>query len=357
MAAPSPPARPASIERQAPPPPTPSEGALRAAAEHANLQVGVATNTKLLREHPDLIAANFTSLTAENELKWRSLAPEPERYDFAAADRFVAFAEQHGQRMRGHTLVWARLNGTPRWLEAEVEKAADPPERLRELIRTHIATTVGRYRGRIAQWDVVNEPLASRGGDMDLRSIFQRHLGTGYIAEAFRLAAAADPNAQLFLNEVFTERDERKFASLVTLARELLDAGVPIHGIGLQGHFTRVPNGVQLERKLRRVAELGLLVEMTEVDMPIQLFAGSVDPLEAQARSYADVTAACLNVERCTGVTMWGLSDAHSWLDSRGRGQGRPLARPLLFDTELQPKSAYFAMVRTLLAASPKPSV
>ncbi|MHC4521239.1 MAG: endo-1,4-beta-xylanase, partial [Planctomycetota bacterium] len=177
--------------------------ALRDVADAVSRWIGAAAATP--GEDPEIeavLAAEFNSLTPENALKWPELASAPGVYDFTVADALVDFAEQGGMRVRGHTLVWHRLNGIPSWLEAEVNQAPDPAARMRELLAEHIQTVVGRYAGRIESWDVVNEPLEALGAELDPDSIFLQTLGPGYIAEVFELAHQADPQAKLFLNEV-----------------------------------------------------------------------------------------------------------------------------------------------------------
>lgn len=330
-------------------------GALAAAARQAGLQVGAAIPTNLDTSSGGIVAREFTSVTLENALKWGPLAPAPGSYDFTDADRLVDWAEQNGLRVRGHTLFWGRLDGPPRWLEAQLAAAADPALYLRQLMQTHAQTVVGRYAGRIAQWDVVNEPLAMFGNGMDPQNPFFQTLGESYLDIAFRAARAADPAAALFLNEFMTEIPG-KFDELILLAQGMLARGVPLDGIGLQGHFLWPPDRASLQSQFERVAALGLLVELTEVDIPIGHFAAAADPLAAQASAYADVFAACLSVSACTGITTWGIDDSSTWLDrSPLTSPGAP-HRPLLFDEFGQPKPAYDAVVAELRAV-PEPGM
>lgn len=319
------------------------------ASRQAELAVGVAVNTDASSEQLAVVSSEFTSVTAENAMKWGSLAPSPDSFSFSNADQLVAFAVANGQRVRGHTLFWHRSNGLPPWLTEELDKASDPAARLRELMVTHTDTVVGRYAGRLAQWDVINEPLALTGGDFDSENIFYRLLGEEYLDIALLQAHAADPSAELFINETFVEFQPAKFDALIALAQRLLDRGIPLHGLGLQGHFfVRAPDEAVLRDQLQRIAELGLKAEITELDIPLPLFGSADDPLAAQAQAYADVFNACLSVALCSGITVWGIDDAHTWLDSF-------LAifapnRPLLFDETLQAKPAYDSVVNALIA-------
>ena len=329
---------------------------LRQAAAAAGLYVGVATSPAELASGADaIVARDFNSLTPENQMKWSELAPAPGVYDFGRADALVDYAEANGMRVRGHTLVWGRPNGPPAWLGAELAAAPDPAAHLRDLMLDHIDTVAGRYAGRIESWDVVNEPLAFTSGALDASNPYFRLLGEGYIAEAFHAARAVDPNAKLFLNEFATERIPEKFAGLVALVEGLLAEGVPIDGVGFQGHFLTRPDRAALEAQLRTFAEMGLLVEITELDLPLVIFSRDADPLASQAQAYADVFAACLAVSACRGITTWGVTDADSWLDDFDLLRFFAPNQPLLFDADGLPKPAYDAVLATLVAA-PEPA-
>lgn len=338
------------------PPAVASPLTLREAAVAAGIYVGVATSPAELASGVDaIVARDFNSLTPENHMKWSLVAPAPGVYDFGPADALVDFAEANGMRVRGHTLVWGRSNGPPEWLGAELAGVPDPAAHLRDLMLDHIDTVAGRYAGRIESWDVVNEPLAAVSGALDTSNPYFQLLGEDYIAEAFHAARAVDPNAKLFLNEYGTERIPAKFAGLVALVERLLADGVPIDGVGLQDHFLTRPNRAALEAQLRTFAEMGLLVEITELDLPLLLFSRDADPLASQAQAYADVFAACLAVSACRGVTNWGVTDADSWLDDFDLLRFFAPNQPLLFDADGFPKPAYDAVLATLVAV-PEPA-
>ncbi|MCR9105629.1 MAG: endo-1,4-beta-xylanase [Gammaproteobacteria bacterium] len=327
---------------------------LNGAARQAGLQVGVALNVSAVAETASeqrrSAVREFTSVTAENAMKWASLAPAPGRYEFGPADQLVNAALANGQRVRGHTLFWHRLNGLPGWLEAELGQASDRAGRLRELMANHIDTVVGRYAGQVAQWDVINEPLSIVGADLDTDNVFSQLLGEQYIDLALLHAHAADPSAELYINETFTEFVPTKFDALLALAQRVLDRGAPLHGLGLQGHFFfQPPDAGLLQEQLQRIAAMGLKVEITELDIPLPLFNAEPDPLAAQAGAYADVFNACLAVPLCSGITVWGLDDANTWLDSFELTQASAPNRPLLFDDQLRAKPAYDSVVAALL--------
>ena len=196
---------------------------------------------------------------------------------------------------------------------------------------------------------MVNEPLALASGGFDTDNIFYQTLGEEYIDIAFHSAYLADPSALLFLNETFTEFVPAKFDALVALASSLLDRKVPIHGVGLQAHFfLQPPDGILLQNQIARLTALGLRVELTEVDIPLPLFASQDDPLRAQGIAYGRVFAACLAVPGCSGITVWGVDDGDTWLDSFALTSSNAPNRPLLFNEDLEPKPAYY-VVRGLL--------
>ncbi|MCZ6462806.1 MAG: endo-1,4-beta-xylanase, partial [Proteobacteria bacterium] len=322
-----------------------AEGAdctLREAALQAGLYVGAAEGPLGTdAAFNAALARHFDSITTENALKWGPLTSGPGAYDFARADEAVAFAEANGMRVRGHTLFWSRLNGLPGWLEDDLAAAADPAERLRERMSEHVNTVVGRYRGRIDTWDVVNEPLSLGSASLDLGNLYFQTLGVDYIADAFHLARAADPDALLFLNEVLPSLSQPTFDGLLALVTDLLDQGVPIDGVGFQAHyFLALPDPAVLQERLRAFADLGLIVELTELDVSLGLLGAESDPLAAQADAYADIFAACLAVDACVGITVWGVDDGHTWLDSFIPPGPH---RPLLLDESYQPKPAYRA--------------
>lgn len=299
------------------------------------------------------VPEHFNSVTAENAMKWGVLAQRVGSYDFSEADALVDFAEENGARIRGHTLVWGR-GPLPSDLGVLVDAAADPAARLRQILTDHIARVVGHYAGRVESWDVVNEPLDVFTDRFD-QNLFLRTLGPDYIAESFRAAHAADPAARLFLNEFFPDFGGAKAARFVALVRELLAAGVPLHGVGIQTHaFLRPPPYPAFPGFLAELAALGVDVELTELDVLIVWFQAADDPEAAQADAFAGLTGACLALPACTGITTWGVTDADTWLDTTAPFAIVAPNRPLLFDESLAPKPAYFA-VREVFASRAVP--
>ena len=203
---------------------------LRCAGRRARVRVGVGYTYQ--PEKPDeaaLVTREFDALTLEGELLWSVVHPEATRWNFAPADRAVAWAARHGLYVTATHFVWDQLvyASTPAWV-----KAIDDPERLRVVMRQHLATITHRYGRRVRRWIVVNEPLRYFGDTAAIQdNHFSRVLGPDWIAESFRIAHRAAPHASLWLNEVFTETDARKAQALVELARTLVTAHVPIDGV------------------------------------------------------------------------------------------------------------------------------
>jgi endo-1,4-beta-xylanase len=327
-----------------------AECTLREAAAQAGIRVGAAARPGPIASDPlygPTLGAEYDSLTPENDMKWRAIHPEPDRYDFTAADALVAFAEANGMTVRGHTLVWDQrtVDGTPDYVTTITD-----PEELRALLADHIATVVGRYRGKVDAWDVVNEPF-EQAGDTLYPNVFLERLGSDYIAEAFELAHAADPDAKLFLNEVLIPFVDSKFEALLALAADLLERGVPIHGIGIQGHyvFPGISDGELLRQRLQAFVDLGLTVEITELDIARRTDLDRETSLALQAAEYSDVVRACLAVSQCARITTWGFTDRYTWFDSFFS----PDLDPLPLDEDYARKPAWYAMRDALAAPEP----
>ena len=315
--------------------------ALRGLATAHALGIGSAVGGALgaagAETYGEVLAEQFNVATPENAMKFGPIHPEPDRYAFEAADGIVAFAESNGMRVRGHTLVWHQQ--LPGWLTG----GSWTPAEADSLLRDHIATVAGRYSGQLVAWDVVNEALL---GDGTLRPGFWAdHLGRGYIETAFRSAHAADPDARLFYNDYGIAWLNEKSDSVHAMLAALLEAGVPVHGIGFQAHFEVgvLPSRSALRSNFQRFAELGLTVHVTELDVRIPLPASAAE-LAQQADDYALVMEVCLEVTACEMVVTWGFTDAYSWVPQVFDGWGSAL----LLDRDYMPKPAYWAVHRAL---------
>lgn len=321
---------------------------LREVALRAKRHVGVALATWHFGEgrYAQVAGRTFDSLTPENEMKWDSTEPRPGSFDFGAGDSLVAYATENAMRVRGHTLVWHQQ--LPAWasgLSGEGLHAA--------MIR-HVQGVVGHFKGKIAQWDVVNEAIAE-GASGELRgdSPFSA-LGPTYIEDAFRAARDADPNVMLFYNDYDIEAPgSPKSEAAYHLLERLKQAGVPVDGVGFQMHVDprHWPSASEIQHNMERYAALGLAVEITEMDVPVGEIPGTpADKLQKQREITHDIVAACVAVDKCSGVTFWGLNDEYSWLSDPkwGRLRGRPPHLPLPLDADYRPKPMYFGVLDAL---------
>ncbi|HEX3681017.1 MAG TPA: endo-1,4-beta-xylanase [Bryobacteraceae bacterium] len=322
---------------------------LRDVAARHGLLVGSAVSYAQLErpEFAGLLAAQASIVVPENDMKWRRIHPEPDRYDFSRADALVEFTTAHGQKLRGHNLCWHEHN--PDWLArvATKQNAAD-------LLRAHIAAVVGHYAGRIHSWDVVNEAVAVEDGREDgLRSsIWLDSIGPEYLAIAFGAAAAADPVALLTYNDYNLEQDspehERKREAVLRLLRSLRDKRAPIQALGLQSHLkagAKASSWTGLHRFLEQVEGLDLQVFVTELDVDDRALPADAAERDREVGAlYRDYLSNVLQHRSVKAVLTWGLTDRDSWLDhAKPRADGLP-QRPLPFDAELRPKPALGAM-------------
>jgi len=312
-----------------------------------------------------IVVHHFNAISPENLLKWEYAQPEPGRFAFEAADRYVEYGQANGMFIVGHTLVWH--NQTPAWVFRGPDGQPASRDTLLARLRTHIQTTVGRYRGRINGWDVVNEALDEDG---TLRQTpWLRIIGPDYIRLAFQYAHEADPRAELYYNDYSLENPDKR-AGAVRLIGELLAQGVPVTAVGLQGHHKMDwPTMAAEDSTISAFAALGVKVAITELDVDVLPRPGTgaeitargpqgcdcrVNPYvtglpdsvaQALARRYADFFAVYRrHAGVITRVTFWGVTDADSWLNDwpiRGRTN-----HPLLFGWRRETKPAFDAVLR-----------
>jgi endo-1,4-beta-xylanase len=333
----------AAVPSGAPAPATAQAVPLRDLARAADVRIGATLEPAQIADpaYAEVLAREFSSVTAENAMKWYAIEPERDAVDFGGADDVLAFAEANDLEVRGHALIWAQDRFTPDWVVA-----IDDRDELRAEVEAHVRAVLERYRGRIGRWDVVNEPLDTFGRARS-DSVFDRVLGPDWIGDVFRLAHEIDPEAELWLNEYGSDWNPDKHRALLALLADLQADGVPIDGIGLQTHRLSVdgPDRAELEQQLRDYEALGLRVAITELDVVVD----PRDPaaLERQAEAYRTIVLSCLAVAACEEVTTWGVTDRDTWLDALGFPTP---TRPLLFDDAFAPKPAYDAVAEVLAA-------
>jgi endo-1,4-beta-xylanase len=349
--------------------------ALRDAASKRHFNLGTAVQVGWLRDDVDggkyaaTIPAEFNLIELENDLKPPAVWTGPTEYNFCNADYILGapkesgWAQKREVKVRGHVLVYARDDGytLPGWLrtsEAQLSK-----EQATQLLHDYIHTLVGRYRGKIAMWDVANEAIDDRPNNrpFNLRdSLWFRKLGPDFLLLAFKWAHEADPRAELYYNEYSVEWGGTKAEHLLDLVRWLKEHGAPITGVGLQYHIdyhTVVAPGDGRYQLVQTLDKMRLAFMITELDVSIPVNRlPRTDPhygaepknpadLEAQAKVYADVFRLATSSRNCHGVNVWGFTDRHSWIPQYQPGSGAAT----LFDADYNPKPAY-AAVRDVLA-------
>jgi endo-1,4-beta-xylanase len=315
---------------------------MRELADQRGIGIGAAVAMHPLRDVPlygETLAREFNMLTPENVMKPMYVQPERGVFKFGDADILVEFAEKHAMRVRGHTLLWH--NQLPAWMRDGQFESGE----LCEILCQHITTTASHYSGRIYAWDVVNEAINDQAGWRE--TIWYNSLGESYLADAFRWAHEADPNALLFYNDYNADGLGAKSDAIYRLVEDLLQQGVPIHGVGLQMHIgaDNPPPAQDVAANIARLNALGLQVHVTEMDVKIQKLDGDqTSRFARQAEVYQDIAKVCLEAENCTAFVLWGFSDAYSWIP----GFTAHPDDPLIFDCEFQPKPAYHALVEAL---------
>jgi endo-1,4-beta-xylanase len=313
---------------------------LRELAEARGISIGAAVAVGPFRSEPayiDTLKREFDMMVAENAFKWSEIHRYRDKLNFIQTDALVAFAEANGMKVRGHTLVWHNQN--PPWLEA----AATNRDEAIAILKDHISQVVGHYKGRVTAWDVVNEAIDDSTGELR-DTIWLRIIGPDYIAMAFRFAHEADPDAKLYYNDYNIEDTNRKSDAVYALVKQLLADGVPIDGVGWQMHLVNgQPIGNGFRENGQRLAELGLEISFTELDVRMPVPPSSLD-LRFQADTYADVTRLCLDLPNCKAILTWGFTDRHSWIPGFFSGYGAALP----FDEDYTPKPAYEAIAAAL---------
>jgi endo-1,4-beta-xylanase len=291
-----------------------------------------------------LVAREFNMIVAGNVMKWEPLQRNGRfTYRWTNPDLLVAFGQANGMKIRGHTLAWYQQN--PTWLTSTTYSA----DTLKAILKEHVDSVVGHYKGKIYAWDVVNEALSDGSGALRTAAPWGP-VGRDYIDLAFTEARKIDPATLLFYNDYNLETPGAKQDSAFALVSGMKARGVPIDGIGFQAHLLVNANGggaptqAQLVSTFQRFAALGLKIHITELDVRIQVPNPTAAALAGQQQAYTDVVAACLAVSACEAIVVWGVNDGESWIPGTFPGWGQAL----LFDDTLGRKATYTA-VRTAL--------
>jgi endo-1,4-beta-xylanase len=332
--------------------------------------IGVAVSPRSLQgEQGEFIKKHFNSLTAENVMKPALLQPEEGKWNWEEADKIVEFAQANGMKVRGHTLCWH--NQTGEWMFKDSLGNQASKELVLARLKEHITQVVTRYKGKIYAWDVLNEAIDNADPSKGYRvTPWYTICGEEFIGKAFQWAHEADPEAVLFYNDFNTENPAKR-EKIYEMVKKLVDQGVPIHGMGLQAHWNIespkhvgqlhqpgegefiIPGSSEdaIRESIDKFASLGLVVQMTELD--VSIYTSKTDTLNLgftpeREQKQMDFYKMAFDVFRekkdvLTGVTFWNLSDRGSWLDNRTPRRGKHF--PLLFDENMKPKKAFWEVV------------
>jgi len=319
-----------------------------------------------------LVRAQFNTISPENVLKWESVHPQPDQYDFSAADHYVQFGRSNGMFIVGHTLVWH--SQTPNWVFADAQGHPVDRDTLLARMRDHISTVVGRYRGKVGGWDVVNEALNEDGTLRE--SAWEKIIGEDYLLKAYQFAHEADPQAELYYNDFSLENTPKRNGA-IALIKKLQAQGVHIAAVGLQGHYKMDwPTPRQVGETIGAFSRLGVKSMITEFDMDVLPAAtksqaaevsmnfalsaelnpytnGLPDSVQQKlAQRYADLfTVLVKHHAQVRRVTFWGVTDEDSWLNNwpvKNR-----TAYPLLFNRDGRPKPAFNAVIQASRHSDP----
>jgi endo-1,4-beta-xylanase len=323
---------------------------LKAAGNCSGRLIGVAVGTSHLSDSNFTSAAKeFDFATPENEMKWDTTEATRGTFNFAPGDQVVTFAMQNNMKVKGHTLVWH--NQLPSWVTS-LTNASD----VSSAMTSHITNVVSHFKGELVAWDVVNEAwstpnMTGVGPATIYNDVFYQYLGAGYIDTAFQTARQADKNALLFYNDYAIEGMNDKSNAVYNMVSSMITRGIPIDGVGMQMHygtFTNAPTAADFAQNLKRFTDLGIKVVLSEMD--VNCCDGFT--IAQEATLYHDIVAACVDSNPgCWAITVWGISDKDSWLNSYSKSgcSSGMLPTPLMWDNSFAKKSAYTGMMNALI--------
>lgn len=315
-----------------------------ASAHPRKMPIGVAASLYPLLtddKYQELVLGQFSMMTPENEMKPQAIHPQKDTYSFKDADSIIEIAQANKMQVHGHTLVMPKAN--PHWMERSRD------EDRKQIMIDHINTVVGRYKGKVAQWDVVNEPMSEEDHEYTSESRGLRKqmwfdaLGEEYIDLAFKTAHAADPSAKLFLNDFGLAEDNIRWLGLIDLVKRLQTRGVPVHGIGFESHVYHKKDSIDpviLKKHIQELAALGLESRISEIDV-------LGDEEDHQAKQYADVLRVCLSEPSCTSYGTWGVTDLYGSTTISDRYPAIT-GDSLIWDKKYRAKPAYEALQAVL---------
>lgn len=322
--------------------------------------IGAAINPEADLSSPErkkFIAAQYNSVTAENQMKPKFIHPKENEYKWEPADQIVRFARENKMKVRGHTLVWHQ--SMPEWMLKDGGQAASK-ELLYKRMQQHINDVMGRYKNDVYCWDVVNEAISDKPEET-FRAIDPLHkiAGADYVAQAFKYARQADPRAQLFYND-YRFSNPVKRQKIYELLKSLKAQGVPIDGVGLQSHY--VPDEITekyLQETIDLFAALGLKVQITELDVSVFNYrdknhpdSNPADDAYTEVRQQKQLAMYEMlfrvyrrNKDKITGVTLWGTADSRKNFRTNRIGK---MDYPFLFDEKLQPKKVFYSITKNV---------
>ncbi len=291
--------------------------------------------------YDNILKSEFGMVVAENEMKVDAIEPSQNNFNFSNGDKLVNYAISNNKKVRGHTLVWH--SQLPGWMG----NWSGSRDGLISAMNNHITKTMEHFKGKIAEWDVVNEACDDSGNGLR-KSVWTNKIGNDFIDIAFQTARKADPNALLFYNDYNIEDMSAKSNTAYNMIKSMVERGIPIDGVGFQCHFINGMSSSQLsaiEQNIKRYAALGLQVSITELDIRMNDSENQTSGFNTQASNYKSLMEIALRNPNVKTFVVWGFTDKYSWIPGTFPGTGRGL----IYDSNMSPKPAYTALKEALM--------